>query len=245
MAPQFNYLPLSLAKLFIRNQFKNAWLTRPYDKEFKDDRANLNEWTLSFIPTSKFICEKLVDLCDHYTTQIVTRHGENMQYLSEFGIADNNKCVLHPNETDTPEHILFNCNSNYSRALKRMGITSKNDLHRILTKDNYIRWFKELCKTIAIDRKELNQKSLCEMKDKKLALKLVKDNKKLTPENGLQQKNRIRTTGWNSNTTTAKEPDRALGGSAKPLLPKNRKLDRVQDFVHRRKQATLRRGPSK
>lgn len=170
MMPQFSYLPLSLVKLLIRNQFKNAWLTRPFDKEFKDDRADLNEWTVSFIPNSNCIGQKLVELCDHYTTQIVTRHGENMQYFSEFGISDNNRCVLHPDLADTPEHILFNCNPNYSRTLRRMGISSRRDLHKILENDVYISRFKGLCKTIVTDRKELNTRALCEAKNRKLAL---------------------------------------------------------------------------
>lgn len=174
MEPQFNFLPLSLIKLKTRNQFKNAWLARPYDRDFNDDRANLNDWTRNFIPDGKSIGEKLVELCDFFTTQIITRHGENMQYFSDFGIAEDNKCALHSDAVDSPDHILFHCNEKYTSTLKKMGIRTQEDLHKVLASDEKISIFKELCKTIVNERKELNHKILFEAREKKLAVKTIK-----------------------------------------------------------------------
>lgn len=178
--PQFSYLPLSIIKLMIKNQFKRAWTTRPFDKEFNDDRANLSDWMLNFIPNSKSISDKLVALCDFHTTQIITRHGENMEYFSKFGISNSNKCVCHREDADTPEHILFHCDYRYTITLKEMGITRKQDLHKVLANNESIAKFKELCKTIVNDRKELIKKRLPEAAEQKPVGKQGKITRKIT-----------------------------------------------------------------
>lgn len=151
----FNFVSLSTVKRYIRNQMKLSWLTRAFDPKFKDDRAELNNWIKNFIPNARFVTERLVILCDYFTTQVVIGHGCFMVYFKRFKLAKSDKCILCKDKVDTPEHVLFDCVGKYRETLKKMKIFKATDLYKVLSSEENIVAFKELCKLVVAERSEL------------------------------------------------------------------------------------------
>lgn len=156
--PEYNYLPISCIKQSIKKQCINAWFGSAYDKEFQDDRAKLNDWIKNFIPEEKYITKKLIDLCDYYTTQVVTSHGSFMNYFKRFELSENDKCLSCKDQKDDPEHALFKCSDKYKTVLENMEIREPKDLYKVLNSTENIKTFKELCKTMVTERNELINK---------------------------------------------------------------------------------------
>ena len=159
--PMYSFVSLSTVKRHIKSQLRNAWLDKAFDPNFTDDRAPLNQWIKNFIPNSSYIDNKLLKLCDYYTSQIVIGHGCFKSYFKRFKITENGLCTRCMNKPDSPEHILFECNSKYTKILKEMNISRPNELCKILKSDKHqssqekIEIFKDLCKTIVTERREL------------------------------------------------------------------------------------------
>ena len=153
--PTYNYIPLSTVKRHIKAQLKNAWLAKSYDPDFTDDRAQLNNWIKNFIPNGDFINKRALALCDYYTSQIVIGHGCFKAYFKRFKIMDDDCCLICKDKSDSPEHILFECNSKYTSALRKMKIKQPKDLSKILKSNETIAEFKNLCKVIVTDRLNL------------------------------------------------------------------------------------------
>ena len=98
-------------------------------------------------------------LCDQFTSQVLIGHGCFLEYFKRVNLATDSLCIKCKNKIDSPEHVLFECDSGYAKVLKRMGITKKEDLWKILgDKENSnenIEIFKDLCKIIITDRNTL------------------------------------------------------------------------------------------
>ena len=170
----YNFISLSTVKRLIKNQMKNCWLTKAYDTSFKDDRAELNNWTKNFIPGPKFITKKLLALCDYHTSQVVIGHGGNMSYFKKVNLSKSDNCLIHKDKVDTPEHVLFECVEDYKQALRRMGISEPKDLWKVL-KDENLEEFKKLCKRIITERNDLINSS-SEMVNQSKNSKITKHN---------------------------------------------------------------------
>ena len=155
IVPIYNFISLSTVKRHTKIQLKEAWLNKSLDKNYEDDRAQLNNWILNFIPNANYVNKKLLTLCDYYTSQIVTGHGCFKSYFKRFKITDDDRCTTCKDEPDCPEHILFKCNQKYTRTLNQMGIRQPKDLCKILKSDDDIATFKNLCRTIITDRNNL------------------------------------------------------------------------------------------
>ena len=108
---EYNFIPLSSIKRRTKNQLKEAWLTKTFDKNFKDDRAQLNDWFRNFIPNPKFINQKLLTLCDQFISQVLIDHGCFLEYFNRVDLATDSLCIKCKNKIDSPEHVLFECDS--------------------------------------------------------------------------------------------------------------------------------------
>ena len=173
--PEYNYLPISCVKRNIKKQCTLAWLESAYDKEFIDDRAKLNDWILNIIPNKKLVTKKLVNLCDYYTTQVLTGHGGFMQYFKRFEISECDKCITCKDQIDSPEHVLFKCNKKYMEILNNIDIYEPKDLYKILNSNDNINAFKDLCKLIITERDSLISKALKPKEQKSKVNKKLKN----------------------------------------------------------------------
>ena len=167
--PIFNFISLSTAKRHIKTQMKSAWLEKAFDYTFRDDRAELNSWIKNFIPDASHVNKKLLKACNFYTSQVMTGHGCFMSYFKRFNLAIGAKCVRCKDKTDSPEHVLFGCESKYTQILNLMKIYEPKDLKNVLKSDENIESFKALCKNIINDRNSLinSSKVLKETKSKR------------------------------------------------------------------------------
>ena len=188
--PMYSFISLSIVKRHIKTQLRGAWLAKAYDPKFTDDRAPLNQWIKNFIPNPSYIDSKLLTLCDYYTSQIVIGHGCFKSYLKRFKIANDDLCIRCKNKPDSPEHILFECNRKYTNTLKEMKISKPSELCKILKSDKHqsseerMEIFKDLCKTIITERRELLSSS-SELSEKK---KLIKTKPVAKTENKSRKK---------------------------------------------------------
>ena len=156
---EYNFISLSTVKRYIKKQLEAAWLERAFDKNFKDDRAQLNDWIRNFIPNPNYINKKSLALCDQSTSQVTIGHGCFLEYFERVDLAVDNKCIKHPDKVDSPEHVLFECVEGYTKVMNKMGIYKKEDLWKILgnpkKSEENIEMFNDLCKTIITDRNTL------------------------------------------------------------------------------------------
>lgn len=106
----------------------------------------------------------LLEICDFYTTQVITGHGSFKSYMHRFKITNDNLCITCKNSKleaiDSPEHALFFCNNNQLKELQTMVINTPGDLYKILEDKENISTFKELCKKMVIVRNDLIQNEI-------------------------------------------------------------------------------------
>ena len=103
---------------------------------------------------------KFAKLCNYFTTQFITGHGNFSSYKERFKIAQNGhkKCIQCNILDDSPEHALLYCSANrdLQNILSESGIRYKNDLQKIVPNEELREIFKELCETIITRRNEID-----------------------------------------------------------------------------------------
>ena len=82
---------------------------------------------------------KFTKLCNYFTTQMITGHGNFASYKEKFKITRNGhtKCLQCNSHDDSPEHALLYCTTNRDQQgiLNENGIRYKNDFKKIVLDD--------------------------------------------------------------------------------------------------------------
>ena len=163
MVYDYNFRALSSIKTDTKILAWGQWNYEIENNETYPDRAELNSNVKLFIPMKPLRSVKFTKLCNYFTTQMITGHGNFASYKEKFKITRNGhtKCLQCNNHDDSPEHALLYCTANRDQQeiLNEKGIRYKSDLKKIVLDDELIRVFKEVCEKVMKRRNVPNERN--------------------------------------------------------------------------------------
>lgn len=157
---EFNFRALSSVKNEMKNLAWRQWYHEIAKDETYSDRAKLNSNIRMFIPMREIRTAKFAKLCNYFTTQMITAHGNLSPYKEKVEITKNGhiRCPQCNTHDDSPEHALLYCvaNRDQQTILNQHGIRYKSDFQKIVLNDRLIEMFKTVCEIILTRRNGCN-----------------------------------------------------------------------------------------
>lgn len=129
-------LPLDLRRCALKVNIKKGNITQPeYDRSERNlmtewqgryDAEDKGEWTKKMIPDIIWRCKLPLKL-DHYTSQILTGHGDFLAQLYRFKLVNSPNCKCAAGGAETVAHVLLRCRRTEAHRIDLINIMRDED----------------------------------------------------------------------------------------------------------------------